>query len=143
MEDIKNFFKKDNFITDVGIELLEVSPGYAKAKLDIEERHLNALKTVQGGALFTLADVTFAAALNAHGNAAVVINANMSFVKAVKKGTLIAEAKETSIGPKIATYNVNITDENGDIVAIFQGMGYRKKTPYDSASVQFEQSRSQ
>jgi acyl-CoA thioesterase len=135
MEDIKNFFKKDNFITNVGIELLEVSPGYAKAKLDVEERHLNALKTVQGGALFTLADVTFAAALNAHGNAAVVINANMSFVKAVKKGTLIAEAKETSIGPKIATYNVNITDENGDIVAIFQGMGYRKKTPYDSASV--------
>jgi acyl-CoA thioesterase len=135
MEDIKNFFKKDNFITNIGIELLEVSPGYAKAKLDIEERHLNALKTVQGGALFTLADVTFAAALNAHGNAAVVINANMSFVKAVKKGTLIAEAKETSIGPKIATYNVNITDENGDIVAIFQGMGYRKKTPYDPASV--------
>jgi acyl-CoA thioesterase len=32
MEDIKSFFKKDNFIVDVGIELLEVSPGYAKAR---------------------------------------------------------------------------------------------------------------
>jgi acyl-CoA thioesterase len=103
MEDIKNFFKKDNFIVDVGIELLEVSPGYAKAKLEIKERHLNALKTVQGGALFTLADLAFAAAMNAHGNAAVVINANMSFLKAVTEGTLIAEAKETSISPKITT----------------------------------------
>ncbi len=58
----------------------------------------------------------------------------MSFAKAAKKGTLIAEAKETSINPKIATYNVNITDDEGDIVAIFQGMGYRKKTPNDFSS---------
>jgi acyl-CoA thioesterase len=131
MEDIKNFFKKDNFIVDVGIELLEVSPGYAKAKLEIEERHLNALKTVQGGALFTLADLAFAAAMNAHGNAAVIINANMSFVKAATEGTLIAEAKETSISPKIATYSVDITDDNGDIIAIYQGMGYRKRIQND------------
>jgi acyl-CoA thioesterase len=131
MEEIKNFFKKDNFIVDVGIELLEVSPGYAKAKLEIEERHLNALKTVQGGALFTLADLAFAAAINAHGNAAVVINAHMSFIKAATEGTLIAEAKETSISAKIATYNVDITDDNGDVIAIYQGMGYRKRVQND------------
>jgi acyl-CoA thioesterase len=131
MEDFKNYFKKDMFIVNVGIELLEISPGYAKAKLEVEEKHLNALKTVQGGVLFTLADIAFAAAINAHGSSAVLINANMSFVKAATKGALIAEAKETSINPKIATYNVNITDDEGDIVAIFQGMGYRKKTPND------------
>ena len=127
MENLKRFFKKDNFAANSGIELLEVSPGYAKARLDIEEKHLNALRTVQGGALFTLADLAFAAASNAYGNATVAINANISFVKAATKGTLIAEAKETSISPKIATYTVNITDDKGDIVAIFQGMGYRKK----------------
>jgi acyl-CoA thioesterase len=128
MENIKEFFKNDNFAAMSGIELLEVSPGYAKAVMNIEEKHLNALKTVQGGALFTLADLTFAAASNAHGNVAVAINANISFVKAATGKTLTAEAKETSINPKISTYTVNITDDRGDLVAIFQGMGYRKKT---------------
>lgn len=131
MEDLKKFFKKDNFAANTGIELLEVSPGYAKARMEIEEKHLNALKAVQGGALFTLADLAFAAASNAYGTAAVGINANISFVKAALKGTLIAEAKETSINPKIATYTVDITDDEGDLVAIFQGMVYRKKFSLD------------
>jgi acyl-CoA thioesterase len=131
MEDIKRYFKKDNFAANSGIELLEVSPGYAKARMDIGEKHLNALRTIQGGALFTLADLAFAAASNAYGTVTVAINVNISFVKAATKGTLIAEAKETSINPKISTYSVNITDDYGDTVAIFQGMGYRKKTSLD------------
>ena len=40
MENLKRFFMKDNFIVNSGIELLDVSPGYAKAKMDIEEKHL-------------------------------------------------------------------------------------------------------
>ena len=102
--------------------------------MNIEEKHLNALKTVQGGALFTLADLAFAAASNAYGNVAVAINANISFVKAATGKTLTAEAKETSINPKISTYTVNITDDKGDLVAIFQGMGYRKKISLDELS---------
>jgi acyl-CoA thioesterase len=131
MEDLKKLFKKDKFAAHAGIELLEVSPGYAKASMEIEEKHLNALRAVQGGALFTLADLAFAAASNAYGIAAVGINANIYFVKAGTKGTLTAEAKETSINPKIATYTVNITDDEGDLVAIFQGMVYRKKFTLD------------
>jgi acyl-CoA thioesterase len=135
MENIKRFFKKDNFAESSGIELMEVSPGYAKARMKIEKKHLNALRTVQGGALFTLADLAFAAASNAYGNVAVAINVNISFVKAATKGVLTAEAKETSINPKIATYTVNVTDENGEIIAIFQGMGYRKKDLLDYSEV--------
>ena len=82
---LKIILRKTMFIVNVGIELLEISPGYAKAKLEVEEKHLNALKTVQGGVLFTLADIAFAAAINAHGSSAVLINANMSFVKAATK----------------------------------------------------------
>jgi len=127
MENIKNFLKNDKFAEYVGVELLEVSKGRAKAKMEIKNHHLNGLKTVQGGAIFTLADLAFAAASNSHGTVAVSINVNISYLRAATTGTLIAEAKEVSINPKLATYTVNITDENGDIIAIFQGMVYRKK----------------
>src|SRR5665647_891907 len=85
MENLKRFFKKDNFAANSGIELLEVSPGYAKARMDIGEKHLNALKTVQGGALFTLADLAFAAASNAYGTATGCYQCKYLFRKSCNK----------------------------------------------------------
>ncbi|OGS33949.1 MAG: phenylacetic acid degradation protein [Elusimicrobia bacterium RIFOXYB2_FULL_49_7] len=129
-----DFFKNDRFATHAGIELLEVRPGYAKATLTIEDRHLNGVNIAQGGALFTLADLAFAAAANAHGTVAVAINVSITFVKASPIGTLLtAEAKENSLNPKIGSYTVNITDNTGDLVAIFQGLAYRKKDRLDIA----------
>ena len=127
MDDIKDFIKRDRFAEHVGIELLEVSEGIATARMDIEKFHLNGANTVQGGAIFTLADLAFAAASNSHGTLAVAINVNISFVKAATSGTLYAEARETSINHRIGTYTVTITDPVGDTVAIFEGMAYRKK----------------
>jgi acyl-CoA thioesterase len=127
MEKIKEFFKKDLFAKHCGIELLEVSKGYAKAKMDIKNHHLNGVGTVQGGAIFTLADLVFAVASNSHGTVAVAINVNISFIKAINKGTLYAEGKETSINPKLATYDIRVTDDLNNLIASFQGMVYRKE----------------
>ncbi len=127
MEFIKNFFQKDKFAQHVGIELLEVEPGRAKTSMLIKEEHLNAIGSVHGGALFTLADYTFAVAANSYGNVTVAINANISFMKSAKTGMLIAEAKEISLNPKLSTYTIDIYDSNQDLIAIFQGMAYRKK----------------
>ena len=131
MQNITKFFRNDKFAEHCGIELLEVSEGRAKAKMEIKEQHLNGVKTVHGGAIFTLADLAFAAASNSHGTVAVAINAGISFLKAATKGTLIAEAREISLNPKLATYTINVTDGADDIIAIFQGMVYRKKDKID------------
>ncbi len=126
-EQIRKFFKKDRFAESLGIELLEVSEGGAKTKMNINDEHLNGIGTVHGGALFTLADFTFAVAANSHGRVTVAINANISYMKAVSRGTLTAEAREISLNPKLATYTIDITDENGELIAIFQGLAYRKR----------------
>jgi len=69
------------------------------------------------------------------GTLSMGINASISFVKAATKGILFAEAKEQSLNPKLASYSVTVTDEENDVVAIFQGMVYRKKqslVPFDN-----------
>ncbi|MCE7698514.1 MAG: PaaI family thioesterase [Methanobacterium paludis] len=126
-EQIRKFFKKDRFAESLGIKLLEVSEGGAKTKMEINDEHLNGIGTVHGGALFTLADFTFAVAANSHGRVTVAINANISYMKAVSWGTLTAEAREISLNPKLATYTIDITDEDGELIAIFQGLAYRKR----------------
>lgn len=130
MEDIKQFFmKNDKFADYCGIELTDVAKGRAKAKMEIKAHHLNGVKTVHGAAIFTLADLVFAVASNSHGSIAMGINVSISYLKAVQKGTLFAEGKEVSINPKLATYTINVTDDDDDLVAVFQGMVYRKKDP--------------
>ncbi len=127
MENIKKFFMRDNFARRNGIELIDVSEGYARAKMEVNENHLNGIGTVHGGAIFTLADFTFAVAANSHGNVTVAINVNISFMKAAINGTLIAEAREISLNPKISTYTIDVYDEDAELIAIFQGMAYRKR----------------
>lgn len=131
MERIKKFFKRDKFAEYTGIELLDAKEGYAKCKMQINENHLNGIGTVHGGAIFTLADFTFAVAANSYGTVTVAINANISFMKAARSGTLFAEAEEISMNPKLGTYTINVTDDTGELIAIFQGMAYRKRDKID------------
>ena len=126
MEKMMNFFRNDKFSGHVGIELIEVSEGRAKAKMKINEHHLYSMGTVHGAALFALADLVFAVASNSHGTIAMAINAHISYIKAARKGFLWAEGKEMSLNPKLATYTIQIRDDNNDLIAIFQGMVFRK-----------------
>jgi acyl-CoA thioesterase len=123
---IKEFLSHDKFAAFIGIELLEAENGCAKAKLEIKDEHLNAASMAHGGAIFTLADLALAAASNSHGNIALSISNNILFVKASGRGILFADARETSRNDKIATYNISITNEKGELIAEFQGMVYRK-----------------
>jgi len=129
MKNVRKIFKKDRFAEYVGIELLEVVPGKAKVCMKIREEHLNGVDLVHGGTIFTLADFAFAVASNSHGTIALGINANISYLKAARGrgGVLTAEAVEVAINAKLATYRVDITDEEGELIAVFQGTVYRKK----------------
>ena len=128
MEQLKQFFSaNDLFARHNGIELLEAGKGRATVQMKVAPYHFNAAGTVHGGAIFTLADYAFAVASNSHGRIAMGISASVNFVKAAVGGTLHAEAVENSINQKLASYTVTVTDDDSCIIAIFQGMVYRKK----------------
>jgi len=123
---LKQFLNDDKFALHAGIELLEVKSGTAKVRMEIKPFHLNGVGLVHGGALFTLADFAFAAAANSHEEVAVAINASISYLKGIKTGTLYAEAEEISNSRKISVYSIKVTDEAGQLIAMFQGMAYKK-----------------
>jgi acyl-CoA thioesterase len=129
MEHISRFVARDRFAAHAGVELTDMAPGRATARMEIGDQHLNAVDIVHGAAIFTLADLVFAMASNSHGTVAVAINASISYLKAARGGTLIAEAREISRDSKLASYSVDVTDDTGDLVAVFQGMVYRKNDP--------------
>ena len=126
MEYAKEFLNDDKFALHAGIELLEVKSGTAKVRMEVKPFHINGVGLVHGGALFTLADFAFAAAANSHEEVAVAINASISYLKGVKAGTLYAEAEEISNSRKISVYSVRVTDDAGQLIAMFQGMAYKK-----------------
>lgn len=124
---IKAFFIHDEFAHQNGIRLTDVSEGYARTEVTIEPRHLNAGGGVQGGVLFTLADLAFAAATNSHGTLTVTTSAHITFVHGATKGIIIAEARETVNHHRLPFCEVRITDADGNLLAIFSASGYRKE----------------
>ncbi|MDP2996515.1 MAG: hotdog fold thioesterase [Bryobacterales bacterium] len=128
-ERIAAFFERDRFARENGIRVVEVRPGFARAEMTVESRHLNSIGILQGGALFTLADLAFAVASNSHGVVAVACQADLTWFKAVQSGTLTAAAEEISRTRRLSTCLVRVTDRDQELVALFKGVAYIKGTP--------------
>ncbi len=126
MEKYKEFFKSDRFAMNAGVELLEVKLGFAKARMLVTNEHLNAGGVCQGGALFTLADLAFAAVANSHDQLTLSINANITFIRSVKEGYVYAEAVEVFNHHRIPFIEVRLVDEAGELIGVMTSSGYRK-----------------
>lgn len=128
MATLKEFLKNDRFALNSGVELMEIKPGYAKARMLVTSAHLNGGGVCQGGALFTLADLAFAAVANSHKQLTLSVNANISFLRSVRKGYVYAEAVEVFNHHRLPFVEVRITDESDMLIAVMTSSGYRKET---------------
>ncbi len=102
--------------------------------MPIEDKHLNAANVVQGGAIFTLADLAFAVASNSHGQMAFAVNAHITYINAISTGVLWATASEVDEPRRLGVYEVLITDEADRVIAKFNGMVYRKNSAWQERS---------
>ena len=127
---LKEQITKSPFAKYMGMTILDVAPGYAKAEARYSEEMCNFNGLIHGGAIFALIDEVFGAASNSHGTIALALNMNITFIKPPQiNSTLIAEAKEESRSKHTATYHIEVHQkgENGDqIIAVCQALVYRK-----------------
>ena len=124
LNEVRDRFSHDRFATVNGAYIEEVAEGYAKCTMQITDNHKNALGAVMGGAIFTLADFTFAVAANWQENSVVSLNASITFLGKAKGKILIAEAKKIRSGRTTCYYIVEITDELGSQIAHMTSNGF-------------------
>ncbi len=119
-------FSEDKFATDrTKIKIDEANIDYAKCSLIIEDCHLNANKTLMGGAIFTLADFTFAIASNIGGIDTVSLNSHIDYIKPPKGKKVVAETHCIKKGKKICLFEVIVRDEEENLVAKVVTTGFR------------------
>ena len=103
-----------------------IKEGHCKLKMVVRKEMLNGYGILHGGMAFTFADSAFAFASNSLGRLAVSINGNIIFSKSAKEGeVLFAEAKALNVSHKTADFDVNVTNEAGEVYYYFRGTVYR------------------
>ena len=131
MTDIREILNQtDRFAAGVGCQVTEVDEHHAVAEMTVTKGHLNAGGVCQGGALFTLADLSMAALMNHQGNLTFGISSNVMFLSsAVEDDRLRAEAVSINDHRRIPSVEVRVTNQDGRLICHLTGMGYRKDVP--------------
>ena len=118
LKEARAFFSKDTFATETTkICIDEVGEHYAKCSFTIGNGHKNAYGGVMGGAIFTLADFTFAVSANFRQVQTVSTTSQISFIGMAKGTRLIAESTLIKDGRSTCLYAIHIYDELGTKVA--------------------------
>ncbi|GHU48964.1 phenylacetic acid degradation protein [Spirochaetia bacterium] len=127
---IRAYFTADRFAMNAGIGIDSVTEDCVVCSLELTPQHLNAGGGVQGGAIFTLADLAFAV----HCNLPMLLGAavgitvgqscSISFLKPAKGKRLIAKSKRLSQGRNMSVYLIEIHDELANPVAEMIGNGF-------------------
>jgi acyl-CoA thioesterase len=119
--------RDDPYAASLGIELLDLAPGYCRAALRLRPDMVNFHGSPHGGAIFSLADYAFSGACNSHGEAAVALSVTIQFLAAPEPGArLVAEAREQRQGWRAGFYAMTVTDEAGSVVATCQAVAFRR-----------------
>jgi len=106
----------------MGMVLLACEPGRAVMRMEVKELHLNGHRICHGGFIFTLADSTFAFACNSYNRNAVAAGCSIEFLRPGKLGdVLTCEGIEQTLSGRHGIYDMKVTNQNGEVVAMFRG----------------------
>ena len=125
---MENNTERDKFAKSIGVQVIEALPERAVCKLEINENHLNGLNLVNGGVLFTIADLAMAVAANANGSSTVTLNSSIDFIKSVSSGTIVAVATPVKTGRTISRYRVEVRqEEKSELLAVLSATSFTIK----------------
>jgi acyl-CoA thioesterase len=124
----EHMYARDKATQGLGIELLEVKPGYARMQMLVRANMLNGHAMCHGGFIFTLADSTFAFACNSYNMQTVAAGCTIEFLAPAFEGECLqAEAAEQSRSGKTGVYDIVVTNPEGRKIALMRGKSHQLK----------------
>ena len=119
---------KDVAAQSLGVRLLAAGPGAAVTQLEVVENMANGHGICHGGVIFTLADCAFAYACNSRNESSIAASASIDFLKPARLGdSLTAVASERAVSGRSGFYEVLVSNQGGDRIALYHGRAYRLK----------------
>jgi len=121
-------FAEDAASRGLGMRIEAMGPGYARLSMTVRAEMLNGFKICHGGFITTLADSAFAFACNSSNELTLAAGFVVDFVAPAEEGDLLsAEAREVALTGRTGIYEVTVTNQKGQIVALLRGRAHRTK----------------
>lgn len=106
----------------LGISVEVTGVGQAEARVEVTPEMINGFAVCHGGHIFALADTAFAFACNAYDQVTYAGGASIDFLRPAKGGDkLLAVATERHRAGRTGVYEVSVTNQDGDEIAVFSG----------------------
>ena len=110
--------KEEPIASFLKMQLLELSPGYAKVAMKITPEYQNFNGLVFGGIAMAVADQAFAYAVNSVNHPSIASQFNIHFIAAAKVGDeLIAEGRVVKSGRRVSIAEMTVTNQAGKLIA--------------------------
>ena len=121
-------FATDRAAQALGMAVSAISPGHATVTMTVREDMLNGFTICHGGLIATLADTAFAYACNSYNEATVASGFDVSLLGPGRLGDrLSASAHVVSQGARTGVYDIDVSNQSGERIAVFRGRSYRMK----------------
>jgi acyl-CoA thioesterase len=118
-------YAADNAARSWGVEIAEIRPHCAVARMTVRDDMLNSHGVCHGAMLFALADTAFAYASNSENRATLASTCTITFSEAVQAGAVLTAVAEKRVrGRRTGVYDVTVSNGNGAVVAVFRGNSY-------------------
>jgi acyl-CoA thioesterase len=122
----QTLYERDRASQALGMRLAAVRPGWARVVMSVRADMLNGHDLCHGGIVFALADSAFAFACNSYNESTVAAAAAIDFLAGARAGDeLTAEASELWRTRRNGIYEITVTNQRGERVALFRGRSYR------------------
>jgi acyl-CoA thioesterase len=123
--DMSEMIANDEVAQAFGIRLIDWGKGWCRLSMEVRKGMLNAYGAAHGSVVYALADCAFAIAGNSYATKSVALSVTISYRRQVTEGEqLLVEAREESRGKTTTLCRMRVTNGDGKIVALADGISY-------------------